>query len=179
MTTAADRETQNMLGIFGKPEVSQRLRQLKTLALFSDLSMREMRVVHGFMHERHYLKDEVIFDEGEEGQGIYFILEGSVAIVRQAHPDRPLAVLEQGGFFGELALLDTLPRSAQARAAGNCTLAVFFRGDFSNLIHSHAAIASKIALQLARHLGRRLRQALDVPSDEPARGRQGAEGESL
>jgi CRP-like cAMP-binding protein len=54
-------------------------------------------------------------------------------------------------------LLDSAPRAAQARAADNCTLAVFFRGDFLSLMVSHALIASKIALQLARHLGVRLR----------------------
>ena len=73
---------------------------------------------------------------------------------------KPIATLERGTFFGELALPDDAPRSAQARAAENCTLAVFFRGDFLNLMHSHALIASKIALQLARHLGVRLRGAV-------------------
>ena len=151
-----------MLGLFTKRETSLRLRQLKTLALFSDLSLREMQVVHAFMHERHYLKEEVIVDEGEDGLAIYFILEGSVAIARRGQQEKPLAVLGQGSSFGEMALLDNFPRSAQARAVENCTLAVFFRGDFEKLIHSHAAIASKIALQLARQLGHRLRMALEA-----------------
>ncbi len=56
-----------------------------------------------------------------------------------------------------MALIDNAPRSAQARAAENCTVVVLFRGDFLSLMHSHALIASKIAMQLARHLGARLR----------------------
>ena len=60
-------------------------------------------------------------------------------------------------FFGELGLLDDWPRSAQARAAAPCELAVLFRGDFERLMASHGRIASQIALQLARHLGVRLR----------------------
>ena len=119
-----------------------------------------MKIVNGFMHERSYLKDEVIFDEGEEGQAIYFIFAGKVLICTHQQQVEPIATLERGSFFGELALLDEAPRSAQARAAEDCTLAVFFRGDFLGLMNSHALIASKIALQLARHLGVRLRGAL-------------------
>ncbi len=146
-----------MLNLFGNSDSAQRLRELEKLSLFVDLKRREMKIVVGFMHERTYLKDEVIFDEGEEGQALYFILNGKVLICPQGQAEKPIATLESGNFFGELALLDDAPRAAQARAAENCTLVVFFRGDFMVLMHSHALIASKIALQLARHLGVRLR----------------------
>jgi CRP-like cAMP-binding protein len=149
-----------MRNLFGNSPPAQRLRELQKLSLFVDLNSREMKIVDGFMHERCYLKDEVIFDEGEEGQAIYFILDGKVLICPQGQAEKPIATLEHGNFFGELALLDDAPRSAQARAAENCTLVVFFRGDFLGLMHSHAVIASKIALQLARYLGVRLRGAV-------------------
>ena len=146
-----------MLNIFHNTKLANRLHELKKMSLFVELTQREMKIVDGFMHQRTYLKDEVIFDEGEEGQAIYIILEGKVLICRQGQTDKPIALLESGNFFGELALLDDAPRSAQARAAENCTLLVLFRGDFLSLMLSHALIASKIALQLARHLGARLR----------------------
>ena len=104
-----------MLSLFGHSKPAQRLRELKKLSLFVDLNSREMKVVDGFMHERCYLKDEVIFDEGEEGQAIYFILDGKVLICPQGAPDKPIATLERGNFFGELALLDGGPRGAQAQ----------------------------------------------------------------
>lgn len=154
-----------MLSLFAKNKPAQRLDDLKNILLFVDLKSREMKIVDGFLHERTYLKDEVIFDEGEEGQAIYFILAGKVLICRQGERDHPIATLERGNFFGELALLDDAPRSAQARAAVNCTLAVFFRGDFLGLMNSHAVIASKIALQLARHLGMRLRGKVHSDQD--------------
>ena len=143
--------------LFSSSSSEKRLKEVGGLFLFVDLSPREMKIVDGCMHERSYLRDEVIFDEGEEGQAIYFILEGRVKICRHGQGDSPIAELGRGDFFGELALLDNAPRMAQARAAENCSLAVFFRGDFLGLMHSHALIASKIALQLARHLGVRLR----------------------
>lgn len=149
-----------MLNLFSHARFPNRLRELRKLSLFVDLHYREMKIVDGFMHERAYLKDEVIFDQGEEGQAIYVIARGRVLICPQGEPGKPIAVLEAGSFFGELALLDDAPRSAQARAAENCTVHVLFRAEFMNLMQSHAPIASKIALQLARHLGARLRGAV-------------------
>ncbi|WP_301101330.1 cyclic nucleotide-binding domain-containing protein [Propionivibrio sp.] len=149
-----------MLSIFGNSKPAQGIDEHEKLSLFVDLNSREMKIVDGFMHERNYLKNEVIFDEGEEGQAIYFIRTGKVLICHQGQTAQAIALLERGNFFGELALLDDAPRAAQARAAEDCTLAVFFRGDFFVLMHSHALIASKIALQLARHLGVRLRGAV-------------------
>lgn len=146
-----------MLNFFQGANLPKRLRELEKMPLFCDLTRREIRVVDGFMHERNYLQSEVIFDEGEKGEAFYVVLEGKVLICRQGQPDRPIATLASGNFFGELALLDDAPRSAQARAAENCTLLVLFRGDFLGLMLSHGLIASKVAMQLARHLGIRLR----------------------
>jgi CRP/FNR family cyclic AMP-dependent transcriptional regulator len=146
-----------MLKLFSDRTVPKRLRELNKMGLLADLTRREIRVVDGFMHERNYLKDEIVFDEGEQGEALYLVLEGQVLICRQGQSKQPIATLDTGQFFGELALLDDAPRSAQARAADDCTLLVLFRGDFQGLMQSHGLVASKIAMQLARHLGARLR----------------------
>lgn len=141
---------------------SPRLQLLHTLTLFADLSGRELGVVDALMHDREYLKGEIVFDEGDDGQALYVILSGSVAIVRQEDPQTPLVILKPGQFFGELALLDDSPRMAQARAEEHCVLSVLFRGEFTNLLDTHALIASKIAVRLARELGVRLRHAMSL-----------------
>ena len=140
---------------------SPTLARLHEIPLFAELTAGELRIVDNLLHERDYVKDEIVFDEGEEGQAIYFILTGKVLICRQGRPiDGIIAELSAGQFFGELALLDDAPRMAQVRAAEDCTLAVFFREDFLGLLQTHAGIASKISLQLARHIGQRLREAV-------------------
>lgn len=148
-----------MISLFnGKPR-SPRLDQLRQLSLLVDLSLSDLAMVDGLLHQREYQAGEVIFDEGEEGQAIYIILQGEVLICRQGEPEAGrIATLQPGTFFGELALLDDAPRSAQARAATPCTLLVFFRADFIGLLDTHARIASKIARQLARHIGSRMRE---------------------
>ena len=148
-----------MFGLFRSKKDTPRTERLRALSLFVNLTPGELKFVDGLLHERRFLKDEVIFDKGEEGQAIYIIIEGSVWILPQGKPvDGQIIELGPGNFFGDLALLDNSVRSAQARAATNTTLAVFFRTDFMGLLETHGLIASKISLQLARYIGKRLRE---------------------
>lgn len=149
-----------MLAFFRSRRETPRMSTLRRLPLFATLSRRELRVVDGLLHERRYLKGEIVFDEGEEGQALYVIIGGRVLICRQAEPETGRIVeIDVGDVFGELALIDNAPRSAQARAAEDCSLASFARGDFESLLDTHIVIASKISMQLARQLGRQLRDA--------------------
>ena len=132
---------------------------LRKLSPFATLSRSELRVVDSLLHERRYLKGEIVFDEGEEGQALYAIISGRVLVCRQGEPETGrIAELDAGVAFGELALLDNAPRSAQTRAAEDCVLASLSRSDFESLLETHAVVASKIALQLARQFGRQLRE---------------------
>ncbi|WP_373989601.1 cyclic nucleotide-binding domain-containing protein [Duganella sp. BuS-21] len=147
-----------IFGFLKSPELSPRLLRLKESALFSSLTPLELKIVDGLMHERRYLADEIIFDEGEEGQALYLVMSGRVIISRQFGAGREVvAELSGGAFFGDLALLDDSPRNAQTRALDNCELAVFFRADFMGLMETDPVIGYKISLALARHIGRRLR----------------------
>ena len=140
--------------------MAPRLQRLYGLSLFAGLTRGELRLIDGMLNQRDYLDGEVVFDEGEEGQALYIILEGAIEIRRQlAEEGVVLSVLKGGAFFGDMALLDAAPRSAQARAASSCSLAVFFREDFLGLMDTHARIASKISLQIARQMGARVRQS--------------------
>lgn len=151
-----------IFGFLKSPTLSPRQRRLQNTPLFRSLKPLEIKFVDGLMHERRFLPDEIIFDEGEEGQALYLILSGQVHISRAAGASRQLVTsLDTGSFFGDLALLDNTPRSAQARAVGACELAVFFRDDFLALMETDAVIGYKISLALARHIGQRLRFQLD------------------
>lgn len=145
--------------IFGPRKLTPRLAQLARISLFSQLSPGELGIVEGLLHQREYLADEVVFDEGEVGQAIYLVQEGEVVLCRQGEGEAGhITTVGAGAFFGDMALLDNLPRIAQARALKQTRLAAFFRDDFMSLMQTHARIASKISLQLAREMGRRIRQ---------------------
>jgi len=148
-----------ILGFLKPPPLSPRLLRLKDSALFATLTPLELKIVDGLLHERRYLGEEIIFDEGEEGQALYLIMSGRVLISRALGSEvEVVAELSPGAFFGDLALLDNTPRNAQARALDNCEMAVFFRADFMGLMETDAVIGYKISLALARHIGARLRE---------------------
>jgi len=146
-----------MFGFLKQKTEHPRISQIRQIGLFSTLKARELRVIEGLLHEREYLQGEVVFDEGEEGQALYVVLRGRILICSQGDPvNGRVAEIPVGALFGELALLDGIPRSKQARAAENSVVLALSRADFNGLLDTHAAIASKIALQLARDLGQKL-----------------------
>src|ERR1700677_2738674 len=125
-----------------------RLQLLKNVVLFKDLSMRDLAMVDSLMHEGEYLAEEVIFDEGEEGQGLFVVLSGRVKITLPNDVNTVLIELGPGAFFGEVALLDQSVRTAQSRAIEDTQIVALFRADFYSLLKPHAAIASPISFQL-------------------------------
>jgi len=101
----------------GKKE-SNDLSMLKVVPILDGLSRDELKEFERIVHHRHYKADENIFWEGEPGVGIYIIQEGAVRIYKTLPDgsDKELAILKNGDFFGEMALLDESPRSASAVA---------------------------------------------------------------
>lgn len=151
-----------ILGFLKSSTLSPRQLRLQNTALFRSLKPLEIKFVDGLMHERRYLPNEIVFDEGEEGQALYLVMSGHVQISRTHSRGRQIVgELGPGNFFGDMALLDNSPRSAQVRALDACELAVFFRDDFVALMETDAVIGYKISLALARHIGQRLRGLLD------------------
>ena len=151
-----------IFGFLKSPTLSPRQSRLQSSPLFRSLKPLEIKFVDGLMHERRYLPDEIVFDEGEEGQALYLVMSGRVQVSRSHARGRDVvSELGPGSFFGDLALLDNSPRSAQVRALEGCELAVFFRDDFLALMDTDAVIGYKISLALARHIGQRMRGLLD------------------
>ncbi len=157
--------------LFGEPP-HPRTRQLKSVVLFKDLNNRDLNVLAGMMHERHYLAQEVIFDEGEEGQGLFIVLSGRVRVIRNHNPKDDGFHIDfgAGSFFGEVALLDQSPRTAQARAVEDTHIVALFRAEFISLLQTHSSIASRVSFQLARVLATRLRMAIMSSDHRPEAG---------
>ena len=135
--------------------------RLKGVPLFSDLSTRELEQIAHITHIRTYEIGETVFYQGEPGAGMYIIEQGRVAIVLNLPDKDPLTLtdLEEGDFFGEMALLDESPRSADAVAYTPCTLIGFFRPDLLDLLDRHPRLGGKIILELSRIIGARLRSS--------------------
>ena len=132
---------------------------LAAVPIFQDLSRREFHRLEGILHRRNLAIDEAVVREGEKGVGMYIILSGEVRIVQRGEDgsDQQLAVLGEGDFFGEQALLDETPRTASAIAVEPCQVIGFFRPDLLNLIESSPRLGLKIVMRLSQMISVRLR----------------------
>jgi CRP/FNR family transcriptional regulator, cyclic AMP receptor protein len=116
------------------PELD-RIKFLKTVPFFDELSDRQLKTVSRILFERKYETDELIFDEGQPGAALFLILDGRVAVeMRRENHTMTLATLERGAFFGEMALLDGAPRSANVRSLEQTYTLALYRNDLSGLI---------------------------------------------
>jgi CRP/FNR family transcriptional regulator, cyclic AMP receptor protein len=152
------------VSLFGYRDVdlSPELQLLREIPLFSTLKRRELKILEPILHERTYVSNEVIFEEGDEGLGMYIVLEGTIRISRKAMiGSKEVTRLGPGHFFGELSLLDGGPRSATAVASECSRLFGFFRPEFLQILEKYDRIGAKISFQLARLSAERLRQSLE------------------
>ncbi len=132
---------------------------LSRVPAFKMLSPRELKEVAAIVHRREYRSGEPVFYQGDPGLGMYIIQDGSVAITIAGKDgeQQELVTLTEGDFFGELALLDESPRSANALCKDDCSLIGFFRPDLFDLIEKKSSLGIKIVLQLAEIVATRLR----------------------
>ncbi len=85
---------------------------------FAGADLDSLRQIVSTSNERSLVRGDVLFNEGDESEGLYVVLRGRIAIANQSFDKREsvYALMEPGDLFGEMGLLDGLPRSAMARA---------------------------------------------------------------
>ncbi len=146
---------------FRRTEATENIfKTLKNVPIFSDLSKKELGEIEKIIHRREFKKGEPIFRMGDPGLGMYIIINGSIDIVEEKEKGKStsLAILKDGAFFGDLALLDEAPRSASAIANETSSILGFFRPDFLDLLYRKPNLGIKILFSLAKIIGERLRR---------------------
>jgi CRP-like cAMP-binding protein len=104
----------------------------------------------------HFDRGHVLFHEGDDGDDMYIIQSGRVAIKKKVKDgDTTLAVLEKGDFFGEMAILERMPRSATAEVVEEGDLIVISGEMFGDMIKANP----EIAVRMLRKQSIRVREA--------------------
>jgi CRP/FNR family cyclic AMP-dependent transcriptional regulator len=136
---------------------------LKQVPLFRALPPEESQRIAALLNKQSLKKGEILFREGDEGTALYMIISGKLKVIRQSRDGDEviLAVLASGDFCGEMALLDGLPRSADAVAIDETHLYGLNRKDFlAYVMNNETAVRAILAA-----LSRRLRKADDFLED--------------
>lgn len=111
---------------------------------------------------------DTIFSEGDSGTEMYIIQKGEIEILKTFGPEtRRLGLLEVGDFFGEMSLLEELPRDASARALSDYKLLRINHSTFDHMVQENPEIAVRMLRKLSRRL--RDRQEADMRADKIAR----------
>ncbi|HJM47439.1 MAG TPA: cyclic nucleotide-binding domain-containing protein, partial [Candidatus Marinimicrobia bacterium] len=123
---------------------------IQTVPLFSDLSDTSLKVITGKMVARSYDKEKMILIEESAGETFFLISKGTVKITRMSDDGREviLAILGEGDFFGEMALLDGEGRSANVIALEDAEVLTLQRSDFLDILERFP----KIAIHLLKEL---------------------------
>ena len=111
---------------------------LKSLSIFKDTPEHILADLAPIMREEEFDENTLIFNEGDLGDCMYIIHQGSVKIHKG---DTTLAILKEKEVFGELSLLDAEARSASATTASSCILFSINQEPFYELIESRPEVA--------------------------------------
>jgi len=138
--------------------------QLSRVGLFQGLDAKQLQSILRVSGMEEFEPGAVIFEEGDQGEELYLILDGKVRISRHLSivKEEALAVLEKGQAFGEMSVIDdTVVRSATARAHEACTLLVVKKEAFQQLLRSDRDLAYAILWNVVKQLSGRLRATND------------------
>ncbi|MBC7952407.1 MAG: SLC26A/SulP transporter family protein [Rhodospirillaceae bacterium] len=132
---------------------------LADLPLSGNLGAAELTALAGALERRQLPKGTVLFREGEAGDTLYLLAKGHVTI-RLQRPDAPavrLASFQPGVMFGEMALLEGQPRSADAVADDDIVVYELAADRFASLSEEAPRLTHHLVLNIARELAARLR----------------------
>ena len=132
---------------------------LRRIPLFSALTDEELAPLAGRCRRRLFPARERLFHEGDVGQTLYIIVSGHVTIERVTLEGMVVHLARRGSgeHFGEMALLDDLPRSADAITDTACDLLMLDRRDLMLFLELHP----RASWEILRSLSARLREAAD------------------
>ena len=127
---------------------------LQSVPLFSSLKIISLKKISEKMVTRSYSKGKMVVIEESMGRTFFLIKSGAVKVTRMSDDGREviLAMLGEGDFFGEMALLDGEGRSANVVTIDDSVLLSLQRGDFLYILESYPQIAIKLLEELTSRI---------------------------
>ena len=139
------------------------IESLRAIELFRGCDDKLLRKLSRLGTEVRAKARQVLAREGDAGREFYVIVAGSASV---EHAGEPIAILQPGDFFGEMALIDGKPRSATVVATSPMTLFVFDPREFFSMLDSFPPVSRKVLSTIAG----RIREAQDHRSEAEEAG---------
>jgi CRP-like cAMP-binding protein len=137
------------------------------IPLFDELKASDLRLVARQMNMIDVEKNDHVFHEGEKGDYMCFVVEGTLEVIKQTVNTRDVVIasLSRGRSIGEMSVIDDYPRSATVKARTRSTLAILSRNGMEVILREHPQIGIKILRALARLLSMNLRRTSSQLAD--------------
>jgi len=133
----------------------ERVLLLREVPIFTDLSPEDLQKLAGIANEQWYPNSTTIFNQGDEGNEMFIIVDGQVKVVRSANgKDQTLAQRGPGEFVGEMAIIESVPRSATLVTQGEVRLLAIEGETFKQILRERP----EVSLAVLQSLSRRLRE---------------------
>ncbi|MBN1647796.1 MAG: cyclic nucleotide-binding domain-containing protein [Spirochaetales bacterium] len=125
---------------------------LREIYFFKALKDSEINEIESICHERECPEGAVVFRENDKPDNFYIVVEGAVEVWKNyySQPADLLAVHGPGNFFGEMALIDDLPRSATVIAKEVTRLLYIAKQDFEAIIRKSVSVAYSIMISISQ-----------------------------
>jgi CRP/FNR family transcriptional regulator, cyclic AMP receptor protein len=153
-----------MVSRAGATKSIDKLAVLRNDPLFGQLGADALTRLASYAHTKSVTAGTRIFEKGDPGTSLFAVLRGTVKISNQSADgkDAVLNMISAGGIFGEIALLDGQPRTADAFAVSECELMQIDRRDFVPLVTQNPEIALKLIEILCGRIRRTSEQVEDM-----------------
>jgi CRP-like cAMP-binding protein len=136
---------------------------LKSTPLFRNVPGEGLKRLSDFIQEKSVRAGEVVFREDDFGDEMYLVRSGQVSIHQDLGEGPSLVeAVAPGGYFGEMAIIDELPRTATATADVETSLLVLHKNDFRAAVQDYPDIAFEIFREFTRRLRRSDRRYRDL-----------------
>jgi CRP/FNR family transcriptional regulator, cyclic AMP receptor protein len=129
----------------------EKIEHLQRVPLFSKMGTRELERLGQLADEVEVGLDRVLAQQGKIGHEFFIVLDGRVMVLDDGQPVRTLG---PGDFFGEIALLERVPRTATVRAEGIVRLLVIGHREFNALMDEFPSVRTAVREAEAERLGR-------------------------
>lgn len=142
-------------------DISAITRILKQLELFKGLNEADHAEIIKRITLEYYPKSHPLFHEGDAGDSFYIIKRGMVRIFHEGgaeNVDKETAMLGDGDFFGEMALMSDKPRNASAATVEESEVFKLKKDDFIQLVSSDPNMASRISGEFLKRLKANMRE---------------------
>jgi len=128
--------------------------------LFDGLKTNEIENIAKHLSFIELSKDEILFREGEKGNCVCFVVEGTLDVIKQSLTGESVIItaLHRGRSIGEMSIIDDFPRSATVKARTQVKLVILTREGFDLLLKENPQVGIKILKKISRLLSLNLRK---------------------